>query len=136
MISLESALAQPLVPYSIEQLRARFLFSVVSNRDPADAVIVVAQMAFDTEIGVILTKVITPSPSVPGTVVTSRRRFLDVDKDLRANRFLIEPALDDLASLNLPEPYIGLLRRHLASDYPRYRVCATAATLSFAAALS
>lgn len=136
MIPLEVALVRVLGLYGIEQLRTRFLFSVVDSRNPADGVLVAAQMAIETEIGVILTKVIAPSPSVPGTAVASRRRFLDVDKDLRANRFLIEPALDDLTDLGAPEPYVGLLRRHLASDYPRYRVCATAAALSLAAALS
>lgn len=136
MIALEAALARPLAPYGIEQLRARFLFSVVDSRSAAEGALVAAQMAFETEIGVILTKMIAPSPSVPGTVVESRRRFLDVDRDLRANRFLIEPALDDLLGLRAPEPYVGLIRRHLSVDYPRYRVCATAALLSLAAALS
>ena len=136
MIALEIALARPLALYGIEQLRTRFLFSVVGNRSLLEGALVAAQMALETEIGVMLTKVITPSPSVPGSIVTSRRRFLDVDKDLRANRFLIEPALDDLIDLLAPEPYVEFLRRHLASDYPRYRVCATAAVLSLAAALS
>ena len=136
MIALEVALARVLGPYGIEQLRTRFLFSVVDSRNVSDGVLVAAQMALETEIGVILTKVIAPSPSVRGTVITSRRRFLDVDNDLRANRFLIEPALDDLSGLGAPDPYVGLLRRHLAGDYPRYRVCATAAVLSLAAALS
>ncbi len=136
MTALEIALELPLVPYGLEQLRTRFLFSVVDSRNVREGALVAAQMAFETEIGVILTKMITPSPSVSGTVVASRRRFLDVDMDLRANRFLVEPALDDLRGLGAPDPYVGLLRRHLSSDYPRYRVCATAATLSFAAALS
>lgn len=136
MTALEIALGIPLAPYGIEQLRTRFLFSVVDSRDPREGALVAAQMALETEIGVILTKMIAPSPSVPGTVVASRRRFLDVDLDLRANRFLIEPALDDLLGLGAPDPYVGLLRRHLSGDYPRYRVCATAAVLSLAAALS
>jgi hypothetical protein len=136
VIPLEVALGRPLAPYGIEQLRTRFLFSVVGSRSAAEGAVVAAQMAFETEIGVILTKMTAPSPSVPGTVVASRRRFLDVDLDLRANRFLIEPALGDLLGLGAPEPYVGLLRRHLSGDYPRYRVCATAAVLSFAAALS
>ena len=136
MIALEIALGRPLAPYGIEQLRTRFLFSVVDSRSAVEGAVVAAQMAFETEIGVILTKMTAPSPSVPGTVVASRRRFLDVDLDLRANRFLIEPALGDLLGLGAPEPYVGLLRRHLSGDYPRYRVCATAAALSLAAALS
>lgn len=136
MIALEDALRRPLVPYGIEQLRTRFLFSVVENRNTQEGALVAAQMAFETEIGVILTKMITPSPSVLGVVIASRRRFLDVDLDLRANRFLIEPALDDLLGLGALEPYVGLFRRHLSGDYPRYRVCAIAAVLSLAAALS
>lgn len=136
MIALETALGRSFAPYGIEQLRTRFLFSVVNSRSATEGAVVAAQMAFETEIGVILTKMTAPSPSVPGTIVASRRRFLDVDFDLRSNRFLIEPALDDLHGLGAPEPYVGLLRRHLSGDYPRYRVCATAAVLSFAAALS
>lgn len=136
MTALEIVLGFSLVPYGLEQLRTRFLFSVVDSRSAREGALVAAQMAFETEIGVILTKMIAPSPSVSSTVVASRRRFLDVDMDLRANKFLVEPALDDLRGLGAPDPYVGLLRRHLSSDYPRYRVCATAATLSFAAALS
>lgn len=136
MTALEIILERPLAPYGIEQLRTRFLFSVVDSRSMRDGAVVAAQMAFETEIGVILTKMTAPSPSVPGTVVASRRRFLDIDLNLRANRFLIEPALDDLLGLGAPEPYVGLLRRHLSGDYPRYRVCAAAALLSLAAVLS
>lgn len=136
MIPLEVALGRRLASYGIEQLRTRFLFSVVGSRSAADGAVVAAQMAFETEIGVILTKMTAPSPSVPGTAVESRRRFLAVDLDLRANRFLFEPALDDLRGLGAPEPYVALIRRHLSGDYPRYRVCATAALLSLAAALS
>lgn len=136
MTPLETALLKPLAPYVIEQLRTRFLFSVVSNRNPTEGAIVASQMAYETEIGVVLTKVITPSPSVPGRVITSRRRFLDVDNDLRANKFLIEPALDDFQGLGTPEPYVGLIRRHLGSNYSRHRMCAVAALLSFAAAIS
>src|SRR5678815_4074153 len=135
MIPLEIALDRPLTPYGIEQLRTRFLFSVVDSRNAAEGAVVAAQMAIETETGVNLTKMTAPSPSVPGTMVASRRRFLDVDLDLRANKFLIEPAFDDLLGLGAPEPYVGLLRRHLSGDYPRYRVCATAAVLSLAAAL-
>ncbi len=127
---------RPLAPYGIEQLRTRFLFSVVNSRSITEGAVVAAQMAFETEIGVILVKMITPSPSIPGTIVASRRRFLDIDQDLRANRFLFEPALNDLLGLGAPAPYVELLRRHLAGDYPRYRGCATAAILSLAAALS
>lgn len=136
MTALEAALGRPLASYGIEQLRTRFLFSVVDSRSAVEGAVVAAQMAFETEIGVILTKMTVPSPSVPGIVVASRRRFLDVDFDLRANRFLIEPALNDLLGFGAPVPYIGFLQRHLSGDYPRYRVCATAAVLSLAAALS
>ncbi len=136
MTALEVILERPLIPYGIEQLRTRFLFSVVDSRSTREGAVVTAQMAFETEIGVILVKVTTPSPSVPGTVVASRRRFLDIDLDLRTNRFLFEPALDDLRGLGAPDPYVEFLRRHLSDGYPRYRVCATAAILSLAAALS
>ena len=136
MIPLEVALGRPLAPYGAEQLRNRLLFSVVSNRDLIEGALVVAQMTQETEARVVLAKVITLSPSALGARVPSRRRFLDVDKDLRANQFLVEPALSDLLGLGAPGPYVDLVRRHLAGDYARYRVCATAVLLSLAAALS
>jgi hypothetical protein len=134
--ALETQLASPLAPYALEQLRSRFLFFVVDTHDPAQGAFVAAQMAFETEIGAILTKIISASLSVAGTKVPSRRRFLDVDKDIRGYRFLVEPALSALEELRAPDPYVNLLRRHLGGDYPRYRMCAIAATLSFAVALS
>lgn len=135
-MTLEARLALPLKTYALEQLRTRFLYAVTTTHDVTTGAKVATQMSFQTEIRAILVKLTTPSPSTIAAVYPVRRRFLDVDVDIRSNKFLIEPALDDLTPLLVPEPYVNLLRRYLGSDYPRYRVCAVAALLVLAASQS
>lgn len=132
-MTIEATLTSPLEDYALEQLRARFIHSVTTTHDAVVGAKVAVQMAFATEIRATLVKLMAPEPSTLAAVFPARRRFLDVDVDLRSNKFLIEPALDSLSSLLVPEPYVNLLRRYLGSDYPRYRVCAVAATLCLAA---
>jgi hypothetical protein len=136
MTVLETRLASPFLDYPLEQLRARFLFAVTSNHDNIKSARVAVQMAFDTEIGAIVRKLAMALPSTLAEVIDTRQRFLDVDVSLRQNRFLVEPALASLSALFIPVPYVNLLRRHLGSDYPRYRVCGVAALLCLAATAS
>jgi hypothetical protein len=135
-VTLEARLALSFSDYALEQLRTRFLYAVTTSHAVATSARVAVQMAFGTEIKAILMKLTTPSPSVLAEVITVRRRFLDVDNDMRGNSFLYEPALTSLTPLNVPDPYVNLLRRHLGSDYPRYRICGTAALLCLAATQS
>lgn len=132
----ETRLTQPFTGYAIEQLRTRFLYAVTTSHEVVSSAKVATQMSFQTELRAVLVKLTTPAPSTLSAVYPTRRRFLDVDIDMRLNKFLIDPALDDLLPLNVPEPYVNLLRRHLNSDYPRYRVCALAAALVLAASQS
>lgn len=133
MTSLDVLLVRPLSDYALEQLRRRFLHSVTTTRDVATGASVAVQMAHGTEVRAVLAKLGAPAPGLLTTLIPSRRRFLDVDADLQATRFLLEPALDGLTPA-VPLGYVSLFRRHLASDYPRYRVCAVAALLCAAAA--
>lgn len=133
---LEARLQLPFSQYALEQLRTRFLFFLTSDHDVPTSAKVAVQMAFSTEIKATLVKLATPLPSVLATVYSTRRRFLDVDVDMRKFSFLVEPALTDLNNLKVPDPYVNLLRRHLGSDYPRYRIAGVAALLCLAATQS
>lgn len=135
--AFETKLLQPLGNYALEQLRQRFLFSLTAPADMTKSARVAFQMAFETEIGAVLAKMIPLPASVMGSNVCERRRFGDVDKDMRLHRFLVGPALDALEETpDMPAPYMDLIRRYATADYPRYRVCALAAALCLAAFLA
>ena len=133
--AFERQLLATLKSYPIEQLRLRTLYTVTTTHDYIQSARALLQMAFDTEAGAVLVKMINLSPDVLKTKVCPRRRYLDVDADLHSFKFLIEPALTALGE-KVPSPYIDFLRRFLSSDYPRYRVSAVAALLCLAAATS
>jgi len=135
-VTLEARLQLPFTQYALEQLRARALYFLTTDHDVSIGSKVAVQMAFSTEIKATLVKLATPTPSVIAAVYPTRRRFLDVDIDMRKFSFLVEPALTDLNGLKVPDPYVNLLRRHLGSDYPRYRIAGVAALLCLAATQS
>ncbi len=128
----ELKLLQTLPSYALEQLRSRFLFFVTSTRIPKMTARSTFQLAFETEIGAALYKVAPITIDVQESHVCERRRYLEIDQDMASFQFLLRPALN--AATFLPPGYVKLLSRHLASPYARYRVCATAALLCFAAA--
>jgi hypothetical protein len=131
--AFETRLLKPLPNYALEQLRARFMFSLVAPPDQVKAARVLFQMAFETEIRAVLIKMIELPTSVPESTVCERQRFIDVDKSMQLQRFLIGPALDALETTpGMPAPYMDLIRRYATSDYPRYRICALAASLCLA----
>jgi hypothetical protein len=133
--AFELQLLQPFSIYALEQLRARFLYVVTSSPDPTKAARRVFQIAFETEIGVALGKLITILPEEKAALVCEARRYLDIDADMRAFSFLVDAALDALeAAQSLPLSYVNLLRAHFTAPYPRYRVCALAALLCLAVA--
>lgn len=123
---------------ALEQLRLRLLFAVTTSHDPVQGARAMLQMAFETEAGVVLVKLMTPPPDLEAHKVCPRRRYLDVDSDMRSYGFLVDPAISGLAQLPTPalDPYVQLLRRQVASNYPRYRVSALAAVVCMAVALS
>jgi hypothetical protein len=127
-------LLAPLPVYALEQLRSRFLNAVTTTHDPVAAALRTVQMAFETEIGVALAKVVSVLDSDKEVVVAVARRYLEIDADLRAYSFLIDPAVDALDETGvLPGSYVDLVRGYLESPYPRYRVSAIAALLVLAA---
>lgn len=126
----------PLPTYALEQLRQRFLFAVTTNHDPIKSARVVLQMAFETEIGAILTKQIATPAGFMTSTVCERRHYIDVDQDMSLQRYLIGPALTDLANTpNMPSSYVDFLTRYLTTDYPRYRMSAIAGVLCVAKVL-
>ncbi len=132
----ETKLIAPFETYALEQLRQRFLFAVTTNHDPVKSARVVLQMAFETEIGAILTKQIATPAGFMDSNVCERRHYIDVDQDMGLQRYLIGPALNDLATTpNMPASYVDFLTRYLTADYPRYRMSAIAAILCVAKAL-
>jgi hypothetical protein len=132
----EAALQQPMATYALEQLRQRFLFSLTTTHDLVRGARVALQMAFETEIGAILYKLIDLPPGVLESNVCERRRFLEIDGDMRLNRYLIKPALDSLSTIQtIPEPYVNFLRFYAIAQYPRYRTCTLAAALCLAKAV-
>lgn len=133
----ELRLLSPQPTYALEQLRQRFLYALTTIPDPVKAARVLLQMAFETEIGSVLTKLIPVPPSVPESTICERRRFLPIDRDMQIQRFLVAPALDELSQVpDIPAPYVDLIRLYVASRYPRYRTCALAAALCLAARFS
>lgn len=130
----EQRLLQSLPAYALEQLRTRFIHAVTDPREPAKAARSILQMAFETEIGTALTKLIVIAPDVQKSRICERRRYLEIDQDMRMFKFLWTPALEALNQDNtVPSKYIELLEQHFGAEYPRYRVCALAALLCMAA---
>lgn len=132
--SLQARLQAPFSRYALEQLRARFLYTVTDTHAPEDSAAVTIQMAFETEVGTVLTKLVyVPNLLVPLSAfntVASRRRFLDIDQDMRRQKYLVSPAADALAETpGIPVEYVQFFRRYLLSDYPRYRMSAIAGML-------
>lgn len=134
--AFELRMIQPIPSYALEALRQRFLFVVVSDHAPKFGVRAVLQMAVDTELRVALLKMFDLAADVVDSNVCQRRRYLDVDHDMRLMRFLVGPALDALAEVpGVPTQYVDLIRRYSTADYPRYRMSAIAAALCLATAV-
>lgn len=126
----------PLKDYALEQLRARLMTLVVTPVSPVKAARAIFQMALETEMRAVLTKLIEVAPDVETSNVCERRRYLEVDIDMRAHHYLIGPAFAALAKApDVPRPYVDLVRRYGRSAYPRYRVSALAVTLCLAVAV-
>lgn len=134
--TFETALLAPLSDYALEQLRQRFLFTLVTDRSSVKAARVLLQMALETEVGVILVKQVTIPAGVLESTVCERRHYIDVDQDMHQQRYLIAPALDALAeNPRVPLPYVDFIARYVASGFPRYRVSALAVALCVARAV-
>ena len=112
------------------------MFALTTNHDLVKSARVLFQMAFETEINTVLVKLIALPASVPESMVCERRRFLDVDNDMRLQRYLVGPAIDSMETVpGIPTPYVDFLRRYVNASYARYRMCALAAAICLAKAV-
>lgn len=135
--TFETRLLEPFSTYALEQLRLRFLFTLTDTHDSVMGARVLLQMAFETEVGVILSKMMETPADLYVYKVCQRRRYIPVDQDMHLQRYLIGPALDDLERIpNMPGPYMEFLTRYLLSDYPRYRMSAIATAICVAKVLT
>jgi hypothetical protein len=131
--AFETRLLTTLPDYALDQLRLRFMFALTAPSNQVKSARVLFQMAYETELSAVLIKMVELPASVPKSTVCERRRFGDVDKDMQLQRFLVGPALDALEiTPGMPAPYMDLIRRYATADYPRYRMCALAASLCLA----
>jgi hypothetical protein len=131
---LETALLAEFPDYALESLRTRFLYFVTSDHAPADSVRAVVQMAYETELGVPLSRTIAIVPGIAAETVSTRRRSLSIDEDMQSFMFLYEPALKALDTLEiLPRSYVRFLESYIRAPYSRYRMCALATLLCFSA---
>lgn len=132
----ELKLLEPLPFYALEQLRVRFLHALTTTKDPRHSARALAQMAFETEIGAAIKKMVSLLPEVQTSVVCDRRRYLEIDADLSTYGFLVGPALDVAIEEGvLPSTYVRLFETHIRSPYAKYRMCGVAALLCAAAQL-
>lgn len=119
--------------YPLEQLRQRFMFALTANHDLVKSARVLFQMAFETEINAILVKMIALPASVPESTVCERRHFIDIDNDMKLQRYLVGPAIDSMETIpGIPVPYVDFIRRYANASYARYRMCALAAAICLA----
>jgi hypothetical protein len=132
----EIKLLQPMATYALEQLRQRFMYTLTYDHNQVKSARVIFQMGFETEIGAALRRLINLPAEILSSKVCGRRRFLEIDQDMALQRYLIGPALEELAQVpDVPVIYVDLFRRYLLSEYPRYRMCALAAAICMAKAL-
>lgn len=133
----ETTLLQPLPNYAIEQLRLRLLHVLTDTHDLVKSARVLLQMSLETELRVVLVKVMQLTSDVMISNVCGRRRYPEVDADMRQHSYLVAPAVDELKTLPMvPRQYVDLVTRYLGSHYPKYRVSAMATTVCLAAAVT
>lgn len=137
LTSFENKLLMPLPSYALDQLRVRFMHTLTTTHEAKKNARALAQMAFETEIGAAIGKVVLLEPEVRSSVVCERRRYLDVDADMKLFSFLVSPALEAVRDGKyLPDAYVRLFETHLASPYAKYRMCAIAALLCVSAQIA
>lgn len=131
---LETALTARFPDNALETLRARFLYVVTSDHDTVESVRATVQMAYETELGVVLSKRIAIAPGIAEELVETRQRFLQIDGNLVPFRYLVDPALAAAKTLRiLPASYLRFLTTYVEAPDPRYRVSSLAVLLCYAA---
>lgn len=131
----EEQVLQAIPSYAFEQFRQRLLTLVTSDKDPRAAARALYQMAYETDVSVILKTVAPLAAGVAETYLPTRQSYLQIDQAMAPFQFLLEPALEGLRQINLlAVPYLDFLRKYVNSRLPRYRVSAMAALVCLAGA--
>lgn len=131
--AFETLLLSPFQTASLEQLRAMTLQFSVSQVAANKAARAVLQMAFETELSAVIADYVPTSDDVIQSLLCTRRKYLDIDQDLKSVAFLIDPALQALKSAGvLPDEYLRLFNSHINNTQPKYRVCAICALVCYA----
>lgn len=132
---LELKLRQDFPGYNLNTLRKLFLQYLTSDRDPIKSYRVAVQMAYDTELACVTRGFAPPVVLVLSVVIDTRRRYLDVDNDLKTARFLFTVAIQEaLAAKLLTPPYATLIQSRLQSPFVKTRINALATLLVVVAA--
>jgi hypothetical protein len=132
---LELKLRQDFPGYNLNTLRKLFLQYLTSDRDPIKSYRVAVQMAYDTELACVMRGFAPPVALVLSVVVDTRRRYLDVDNDLKTTRFLFGAAVQEaVAAKLLTPPYATLIQGRMQSVFVKTRVNAVATLLVIVAA--
>lgn len=135
--AFETRLLHALPQYAIDQLRLRMLHALTETHEHVKSARVMLQMACETELRVVLVKTMRLMNDVMASNVCGRRRYVEVDAEMRAHRYLVQPAIAELKDLpTIPRPYVNLIVRYLDSRYPKYRVSALASTVCLATAVT
>jgi hypothetical protein len=130
----EQLILQPLPLINADLLRGRLLNAATTSRAAVPSARSVVQMAFDTEIGVVLRRLVVLADEIFSSHVCERRNYVDIDSDIKPYAFMVDAALDELtADQRIPEPYMRLYRDYVQGSYPRYRVSGMSAMLCLAA---
>jgi hypothetical protein len=133
LTAFEATLNQTLPLRNLDLLRSRLLYASTTSKAPTVAARSVVQMAFDTEIGIVLDRLVVLAEEIFTSRVCERRKYIDIDADIQPFNFLVDAALDELeADQRIPEPYLRLYRQHVKGPYPRYRVCGLSALMCLA----
>lgn len=132
---LELKLRQDFPGYNLNTLRKLFLQYLTIDRDPAKSYRVAVQMAYDTELACVTRGFAPPVDLVLSVVVDTRRRYLDIDNDLKTTRFLFGAAIQEaVAAKLLTPPYATLIQGRMQSSFVKTRVNAVATLLVIVAA--
>ena len=130
---IETKIGKPLPTLSLDTLRRYFLQSVVSDRDSLKGARVTVQLGFVTTLQVLLSSVLVP-PNVVESNVCTRRKYMDIDKDMKARNYLYDNAVTDaIARGVISATYGRTISNDLNGSSPRTRVAAIAVLLILSA---
>ena len=83
LTAFEQLLLQPLPLNDVDLLRGRLLNASTKSRADSPSARSVVQMAFDTEIGIVLRRLVVIANEVFSSHICERRNYTDIDSDLK-----------------------------------------------------